>query len=224
MAFPRRRKFTRKRRPMKRKRFVRKGRHHRYQVTQTQPVASRVVAHLRYAESFATAHTANVPNYQFYNANSIFDPNRTGVGHQPFGRDTYATLYNRYRVFALSYAIDCASATASLMALSVGVMNHVNTPANWDAGIEQPRVITKTISSTGSSCTIHGKVWLPKVNGATSTQYRANEDTAALMSADPTENIVLRIGTLCYNNATPVYNVRLTYHTEMWDPIELGQS
>lgn len=35
---------------------------------------------------------------QVYRANSIFDPDSTGTGHQPYGRDTWATMFNHYTV------------------------------------------------------------------------------------------------------------------------------
>lgn len=36
--------------------------------------------------------------YATWNANSIYDPYTTGVGHQPLGRDQLAAIYSRYTV------------------------------------------------------------------------------------------------------------------------------
>ena len=36
----------------------------------------------------------------YFRANSIFDPDLTGVGHQPLTRDEYAALYGYYRVLS----------------------------------------------------------------------------------------------------------------------------
>lgn len=52
---------------------------------------------LRYVEHFTLDYVASIPEYRF-RANSIFDPNLTGTGHQPMGRDQWAELYSRYIV------------------------------------------------------------------------------------------------------------------------------
>lgn len=52
---------------------------------------------LRYVEHFTLDYVASIPEYRF-RANSIFDPNYTGTGHQPMGRDQWAELYQRYIV------------------------------------------------------------------------------------------------------------------------------
>jgi len=60
---------------------------------------------LRYVENFTTSIATTVGSQQTMNLNSLFDPNRTGTGHQPYGYDTIATLYNRYRVISTRYKI-----------------------------------------------------------------------------------------------------------------------
>ena len=43
--------------------------------------------------------------YQF-RANSIYDPDLTGTGHQPRGRDQLDLLYRRYQVYAVQVTVD----------------------------------------------------------------------------------------------------------------------
>jgi len=54
----------------------------------------------KYVELFATANLANLPWVWRFSCNSMFDPNTTGVGHQPLYRDEFAALYNHYRVIS----------------------------------------------------------------------------------------------------------------------------
>lgn len=53
---------------------------------------------LRYVEQTTFNGVAGVQAYVTIMANSCFDPNSSGAGHQPYRYDQYATLYGRYRV------------------------------------------------------------------------------------------------------------------------------
>jgi len=58
---------------------------------------------MRYATTVRLdASTLNPVSFNFYNASSIFDPDQTGVGHQPMGHDEMAQIYNHYRVLSSS--------------------------------------------------------------------------------------------------------------------------
>lgn len=52
-----------------------------------------------YAETIAltSGSETNVTVYEF-SANSLYDPNKTGTGHQPMGRDEVAGMYQNYHV------------------------------------------------------------------------------------------------------------------------------
>lgn len=73
---------------------------------------------LRYVETVAFDAVPDISIVNVFRVNNIFDPNYTGVGHQPMYRDNYATLYSRYRV---NYA------TITMVALSTHAVN-VATP------------------------------------------------------------------------------------------------
>lgn len=59
----------------------------------------KMLVTMRYATSIRlTQAIAGVPvSYQF-NANSIYDPDRSGGGHQPYTHDEYQQLYEKYMV------------------------------------------------------------------------------------------------------------------------------
>lgn len=56
-----------------------------------------IITKIRYCD-IQTIGSNATPTIQNYRANSVFDPDQTGIGHQPMHFDTYATIYNRYRV------------------------------------------------------------------------------------------------------------------------------
>ena len=70
------------------------------------PFSQRYICKMKYAEQLTQTGPSLGGLTQFtMNLNSIFDPNRTGLGHQPYGHDTLQTLYNRYRVIKCNYVI-----------------------------------------------------------------------------------------------------------------------
>lgn len=53
---------------------------------------------LRYAEVVALNPAGGSDAVQVFGANNCFDPNYSGVGHQPMFFDNYKALYNKYKV------------------------------------------------------------------------------------------------------------------------------
>jgi len=53
---------------------------------------------LTYADVINIAPTSTVGQYTF-RGNSVYDPDYTNVGHQPYYRDQLAAIYGRYRVY-----------------------------------------------------------------------------------------------------------------------------
>jgi len=58
----------------------------------------KLLSKVRYHEAGTLTSLAGAIAKQNYRWNSTFDPNQTGVGHQPLYRDTYATIYDHYSV------------------------------------------------------------------------------------------------------------------------------
>jgi len=61
------------------------------------PFARRTTRTLRYVQNIGLVVTSGFGNHCF-RTNSLFDPDRTGVGHQPMGFDQLMGLYFHYRV------------------------------------------------------------------------------------------------------------------------------
>jgi len=62
--------------------------------------------------------TVGLVHYYFH-SNSIYDPDGTGLGHQPYYRDQLSVLYNRYRVHSVTVKLTgkCLTDTCSVVAL-----------------------------------------------------------------------------------------------------------
>jgi len=104
----------------------------------------RMVTKLRYVDNFLLTGAAGVPGANVFRFNSCFDPDLTGVGHQPMYFDQFAGAvgtgpYSRYRVIG-------AKATVSFM--------HASAPA--------------------STATNYGPIVVGLQTGATSGLYGTN--------------------------------------------------
>ena len=69
---------------------------------------------LTYADNYRhdIAQSGSASTYQAFRMSGIFDPDRTGVGHQPFFRDMWASQYDYFSVIQCDYKIRLYNAFA----------------------------------------------------------------------------------------------------------------
>lgn len=192
------------------------------------PIPMSFISKMKYCETFS--RTADLTGYavQVMNLNSIYDPNRTGSGHQPYGHDTFETLYNKYRVFACHWRVSVFPVGAVVNS------SFVVTPVNGtdaaltnvlDEAAERPRAIHKVLHYSGApSQTVRGKTNCAKLMGLKSSQYKADEQTSAVYGTNPSEAQVL--GTQIWGPSSQTYriHIQMIYYVESFDPKPLSQS
>lgn len=186
------------------------------------PLPSRYICKMKYAE---TVNTNALGHYTF-SLNSIFDPNTTGVGHQPYGHDTFQTLYNRYRVISCQYRViaNKNNDTLQIVALPANAGYAYTTASEYK---ENPRCFYKTQAPGGEIQSVSGLVRIPSLVGRTQAQYMADDRYQAEFGASPQEAAVLNLGVFNGSdqplNAVPL-NVELVYTVECFDIKNLAQS
>lgn len=190
-------------------------------------IAPRQICRLKYSENFNLSLASSATQQQVFNLNSLFDPNRTGVGHQPYGYDQLATLYNRYRVYKSYWIITVPATDQPLYVVAVPV-NGVHTFTNNTDACEYPRGVHKAIAYNGGQVTyLKGRISLPKLGGVKKSQYWDDDRyAAATFSADPTETLTLSVVITNPGTATTSikFNVTLLMRCEVWDPLVENQS
>lgn len=67
----------------------------------------------KYCQLVSLASTSGSVNYNTFRANSIFDPDQSGTGHQPMYHDNYVTIYNNYRVLGSKITVTFTPQTES---------------------------------------------------------------------------------------------------------------
>ncbi len=167
---------------------------------------------------------------QIMNLNSIFDPDRTGTGHQPYGYDQMALLYNRYRVLRTSWKVEFGATSGTYYALVVptnGLLpSAISNATTFEAAAETPLSKSKLVGLNSAGASVSGSMALNEFNGVTRTEYLADDRFEAQIGTSPSEVIVLYVG--WYNSGggtlTIANFITLEYEVDFHDPIVQAQS
>jgi hypothetical protein len=186
---------------------------------------------LKYFEEFTNAMTTGAGAQQIMRLNSIFDPNSTGTGHNPYGYDQLAALYNRYRVLRTHYKIIFGNQAGSynlvVVPINGALSSAITNNTTFESACEVPFAKKFTQAGGGApTVVVSGVIELNKLNGVRLVEYLADDRFEAQIGANPAEVINLVIGT--YNptgstiNAT--FTVELRYEVDLHDPLSLPGS
>lgn len=170
---------------------------------------------------------------QTYRLNSLFDPDFSGTGHQPFGYDQLSAWYGKYLVTRARVEITVTDPTGDGLAFGVAVRPSSTTASlassSIDVAGERQGVMIKCINDSGEQVkTFKFDLPIHEVFGVTQQEYHGGlADYGAATSANP--NLVCYLSIACINlsNATN-YSlqalVRITYDCEFYERITPGQS
>lgn len=218
-------KFAPRRKMIRRKKWARKSK--TVLVNRAlNPISQRYIVKMKYSEVVTTDILAGT---YAINLNSVFDPNRTGIGHQPYSFDTMASLYNRYRVISCGYRLHATPVLGNQPIILTAIpANQVLVTSTASEIRENPRAKYVVQNFGAPAQTLRNKCYIPSLVGRSKAQYMADDRYQALVTANPAEEAILNIGTfnpqtdLALGN-TPV-QVLLEYTVEFFDIKSLGQS
>lgn len=187
---------------------------------------------LKYAVApLAISTDSSVLNTYLFNLNSVYDPDRTGTGHQPFGFDQMATFYSKYCVVGCKWQVVFANnAVGTSQSHYVGCcpLNFSTTPTGGLSEYMEQKRNRYAISDFHKKPVIVGSVKLPKLLGAVNdTAYIADDLHYAFVSASPTDVCCLHVYSLAVGGqATEIVyaSVILWYDVVFMEPRNMGQS
>lgn len=174
--------------------------------------------------------TTGTASNQIYNLNSVFDPDRTGAGHQPYLFDYFATAYNRYRVRKVRWKIEFAGSTGTTFGLVLPsnglIQTAITTTATFEQASELPFARSHLLSIQTPHVVVSGGISLNVLNGTSQVEYLADDRFEAQVSASPSEIMVLNLGILngSASSIIQVFSVTLEYFVDFHDPIIQTQS
>lgn len=184
----------------------------------------------KYSDVYSFTLATVTGNSQIMNLNSLFDPDRTGTGHQPYGYDQIAALYNRYRVWHTKWKLHFHGESVGFYIVVVpsngALATAITNQASFALACESPRSVSRVQGTGGNSVIINGGVALNDLNGTTVAEYKGDDRFQALFGASPSELLLLNIG--IYNgtgsSVTVDFQLTVEYYCEIHDPFMLAQS
>lgn len=182
------------------------------------PFPSRMSCRLRYSSGVSLSTTGAIATYLF-RANSIFDPDYSGIGHQPYGHDTYASIYNKYIVKASYITVSLVSnSTQGMLGISLTDDNTVN--GDWNTVRETKGTKYIPLTFTGA----------PTVTNSFKADYldpSQKDLMQASFGANPNQ---VQFYHIWYDSKNPTTEsaidivVNITYDVDVCELKDLGQS
>ena len=117
---------------------------------------------LRYADYFTLNPVASGFAVYVLSANGMFDPNISGVGHQPRGFDQWMTMYKRYTVIGSKITIVCGN--TSTATTSENILVSCFPTMNTSVSLTQPYDMIEP----------KGTKWMAFTNGSTISTIKPN--------------------------------------------------
>jgi len=177
---------------------------------------------MRYSSNFTLTVGMALSSEYIFRANSLFDPDKTGVGHSPRGFLNLAAVYQKYRVDKLEWYIEMPSITLSFSA-GVALVNNDVSIGSLDALAEYPTARTHSVGFNGAPPAIFvGHKMLAPFLGHSNLNYNIDPNTGAVVTTNPSEVIDLHIVINNPNAFSPItvqVTVNLKYRAVLYDPI-----
>ena len=131
-----------------------------------------------------------------FNMNSVFDPDRTGVGQQPTFLDQLSPIYERYVVYAVEYKVIIVNQSSSLDEIvGINFNDDISTTVDEQRLIRNGLTEWKVVDRTGgtSQATFQGTLDLPAARGQSYEVYMGDDINQGLVSGSPTQAYVMNI-------------------------------
>lgn len=193
------------------------------------PLTKRVK--LTYYDNIGLTSVSGTLSQHNFNLASVFDPDVTGVGHQPYGRDEWAVLYKQYYVSSAKITVKFSNSQSNNMPHKVGLVLDKdgtlsgvrNTRMEQTKGRSQ-----RTLLSNSNNTQTVSAIYSPK-SFFSIQDPKDDHQIKALLSANPTLPAYACITVQSYDNVTTssqaVYaEVMIEYNVVLSDPVPLAGS
>jgi len=129
---------------------------------------------------------AGTPALYQFRANSMYDPDYTGSGHQPMFRDEMAAQYNYYTVISSYIKVTFPAEGYDKRTISMWVDDDISTPSNINQMCEQHRFYPEIkLQQRQSPLVLRAKYNGPRWNKTTLSGFMATSDNKTAVGFNP---------------------------------------
>ncbi len=163
--------------------------------------------------------------YNTYRANSVFDPDLSGVGTTVAGYTQAAAVYGRYRVLAVRAIISFINRGTDGAHVFVVATPQNTIGTNFALAMAQRNVWQQPLAAVGGAGVVKHEVSFPihEIYGVPQQQVRSEDDFAGLISSHPNNIVYLHIGAFNPGATTGAVNfaVRIEYDVVWSLPLDM---
>lgn len=178
---------------------------------------------LNYADVVSINPGIATAAYHVFRISSLYDPDETGVGHQPKPFDQLSPLFEFYCVYKVDYKVTFTNVTTDMdYVVMLQAADASSTDLNIGTQVEQGETQWRILSTRGGgvpTVTFTGSVDIAKLQGKSRKALLADDSYKARMTTNPGENSWLILGAAAadgVSNPAALYcYVELIFHTKM---------
>lgn len=215
------------------------------QVVQTQrgtmPFADNYRVRLKYCDrvQLTTTGSVNTAVGYTFRLGSLYDPDYSGAGHQPYMYDQLTGIYNKYIVEKVEYRVRFRQVAASPITslwCGMSLLTDTNSAASAVGDTineirERSTALASPLAAVNNAAnfkTWKGSVVLRKLFGISEAQYYGDqEDFAALYNANPSRQCFLELFLIdpdSGSSTTVEADVEMIYYAKMFGFVAPSQS
>lgn len=194
----------------------------------TQPgFPNAIYGELAYVQHIQIASSTITPGTQTFRLNSLFDPDFSGIGSQPYMRDQWAALYSKYVVYACRVQIHLSTDNANNDIL-VTARPTQSSLTIGDIDLEMERGGISRVVANERPQTISLFIPLHKIWGISKKRYMSDDlYSQNTIGSNPLSPVYYTLGAIAADRGTTVSvqcQVKLTQYFKMYHYKQAGAS
>lgn len=211
------------------KKFQKSGIASRVIIKQPSGVPDHLFVKLVFSETLSYTSSSGAVTENIFRGNSLFDPDLTGTGTQPYFFDQWSTMYQNYRVHGSSLRADFSiTPFASGAPAACNISGYIvpnNRATAFGASdqliiMQQPYVKYRAMTPYTRPLMHKKYISTDKVYGLVKGTTSKEDNLQALTSANPTDQWYWHVGLWTTDQATSsnavTVNVRIIYYCEFF--------